>query len=146
MDLGSLKYAPGSVKKKKRIGRGQGSGSGKTAGKGHKGQRSRSGSKIRPWFEGGQMPLQRRLPKHGFTNIFKKQFQIVNLKDLDRVKTAKPITPEVLFDFGVISKKNIPVKILGEGDVKKTLNVSAHAFSATAKEKIEKSGGKVVVL
>ncbi len=146
MDLGSLKYAPGSVKKKKRIGRGQGSGTGKTAGKGHKGQRSRSGSKIRPWFEGGQMPLQRRVPKRGFTNIFKKQFQIVNLKDLERVKKAQAITPEVLFDSGVINKKNIPVKILGEGDLKKAMDVSAHAFSVSAKEKIEKSGGKVVVL
>ena len=146
MDLGSLKYAPGSVKKKKRIGRGQGSGTGKTAGKGHKGQRSRSGSKIRPWFEGGQMPLQRRVPKRGFTNIFKKQFQIVNLKDLDRIKKAQAITPEVLFDSGVINKKNIPVKILGEGDLKKAMDISAHAFSASAKEKIEKSGGKVVVL
>ena len=129
MDLGSLKYAPGSVKKKKRIGRGQG-----------------SGSKIRPWFEGGQMPLQRRVPKRGFTNIFKKQFQIVNLKDLDRIKKAQAITPEVLFDSGVINKKNIPVKILGEGDLKKAMDISAHAFSASAKEKIEKSGGKVVVL
>jgi len=146
MDLGSLKYAPGSVRKKKRIGRGQGSGSGKTAGKGHKGQRSRSGSKIRPWFEGGQMPLQRRVPKRGFTNIFKKKFQIVNLKDLDRVEKAKAISPEVLFDSGVINKKNIPVKILGNGELKKAMDVSAHAFSASAKEKIEKSGGKVVVL
>jgi len=146
MDLGSLKYAPGSVKKKKRIGRGQGSGSGKTAGRGHKGQRSRSGSKIRPWFEGGQMPLQRRVPKRGFTNIFRKQFQIVNLKDLDRVKKAGVISPEVLFDSGVIGNKNIPVKVLGDGELKKAMDVSAHAFSASAKEKIEKSGGKVVVL
>ncbi len=146
MDLGSLKYAPGSVKKKKRIGRGHGSGLGKTAGKGHKGQRSRSGSKIRPWFEGGQMPLQRRVPKRGFTNIFKKKFQIVNLKDLDRVQKAKVITPEVLFDSGVINKKNIPVKVLGVGELKKAIDVSAHGFSASAKEKIEKSGGKVVLL
>ncbi|MCH7679505.1 50S ribosomal protein L15 [candidate division KSB1 bacterium] len=146
MDLGSLKYAPGSVKKKKRIGRGQGSGSGKTAGRGHKGQRSRSGSKIRPWFEGGQMPLQRRVPKRGFTNIFKKKFQIVNLKDLDRVKKAGVISPGVLFDSGVIGNKNIPVKVLGDGELKKAMDVSAHAFSASAKEKIEKSGGKVVVL
>jgi large subunit ribosomal protein L15 len=92
------------------------------------------------------MPLQRRVPKRGFTNIFKKQFQIVNLKDLDRVKKAKAITPEVLFDSGVINKKNIPVKILGEGDLKKAVDISAHAFSVSAKEKIEKSGGKVVVL
>ncbi|MCH8981299.1 50S ribosomal protein L15 [candidate division KSB1 bacterium] len=146
MGLENLKRPGGTKRKRKRIGRGQGSGSGKTAGKGHKGQRSRSGSKIRPWFEGGQMPLQRRVPKRGFTNIFKKQFQIVNLKDLERVKKAQAITPEVLFDSGVINKKNIPVKILGEGDLKKAMDISAHAFSASAKEKIEKSGGKVVVL
>ncbi|MFQ5675012.1 MAG: 50S ribosomal protein L15 [bacterium] len=146
MDLGSLKYAPGSVKKKKRIGRGPGSGSGGTAGRGPKGQRSRSGSKIRPWFEGGQMPLQRRVPKRGFTNIFKKKFQIVNLSDLDRVKRAKEITPDVLYDSGVINKKGIPVKILGVGDLKKPLDVTAHAFSASAKEKIEKAGGKVSLL
>jgi len=146
MDLGSLKYAPGSVRKKKRIGRGQASGTGGTAGKGHKGQRSRAGSKIRPWFEGGQMPLQRRVPKRGFTNIFRKEFQVVNLKDLERMKKAKEVTPETMYASGLISKKNIPVKILGSGDVKSALNVSAHAFSGSAKEKIEKAGGKATVL
>ncbi|MFQ5823426.1 MAG: 50S ribosomal protein L15 [bacterium] len=146
MELGSLKYAPGSNRKKKRIGRGQGSGYGGTAGRGHKGQRSRSGSKRRPWFEGGQMPLQRRLPKRGFTNIFKKEFQIVNLKDLDRLKRVKEVTPEILYDSGLISKKNIPVKILGVGDLNKVIEISAHAFSASAKEKIEKIGGKAIVI
>lgn len=92
------------------------------------------------------MPLQRRVPKRGFTNIFKKKFQIVNLKDLDRVKKAGVISPGVLFDSGVIGNKNIPVKVLGDGELKKAMDVSAHAFSASAKEKIEKSGGKVVVL
>lgn len=146
MDLGSLKYAPGSIRKRKRIGRGQGSGSGGTAGRGHKGQKSRAGAKKRPWFEGGQMPLQRRLPKRGFTNIFKKEFQVVNIKDLDRLKGSKGVTPQVLYESGLISKKNVPVKILGDGDLKKTLDISAHAFSASAKDKIEKAGGKVTVL
>ncbi|MFQ5863637.1 MAG: 50S ribosomal protein L15 [bacterium] len=146
MDLGSLKYAPGSIQKKKRIGRGQGSGHGGTAGRGHKGQRSRSGSKRRHWFEGGQMPLQRRLPKRGFTNIFKKEFQIVNLKDLNRLKKVKQVTPEVLYKSGLIAKKNIPVKILGDGDLSKVIEISAHAFSASAKVKIEKLGGKATVI
>jgi large subunit ribosomal protein L15 len=146
MDLGNLKYAPGSKKKKKRIGRGQGSGFGGTSGRGHKGQRSRSGSKKRPWFEGGQMPLQRRVPKRGFTNIFKKEVQIVNLKDLDRLKKFKHITPETLYDNGLIKKKSVPVKILGDGELNKVIDVTAHAFSASAKEKIEKLGGKAIVL
>ncbi len=146
MDLGSLKYAPGSIKKRKRIGRGPGSGTGKTAGRGHKGQRSRSGSKIRPWFEGGQMPLQRRVPKRGFTNIFKKEFQVVNVKDLQRLEGAKEVTPESLFAAGIISKKSIPVKVLGDGEISAVVDISAHAFSASAKEKIEKAGGKVTVL
>lgn len=146
MDLGSLKYAPGSIRKKKRIGRGQGSGSGKTAGKGHKGQRSRSGSKIRPWFEGGQMPLQRRVPKRGFTNIFKKEFQIINVSDLGRLSVLKDVTPETLYREGLVSKKNVAIKILGDGQVEKAIEISAHAFSATAKEKIEKAGGKATLI
>lgn len=146
MDLGSLKYAPGSVKRRNRIGRGPGSGSGKTAGRGHKGQRSRAGSKKRAWFEGGQMPLQRRLPKRGFTNIFKKEFQILNIKELDRLEELQGVTPAVLFEKGFVSKKNVPVKILGDGELKKAVEISAHAFSASAKEKIEKAGGKVTVL
>jgi len=146
MDLGNLKYAEGSVKKRKRVGRGPGSGHGKTSCRGHKGQKSRAGSKIRPWFEGGQMPLQRRLPKRGFTNIFKKQFQIVNVQDLERIKSKKPVTPEVLFEVGLISKKSVPVKILGNGELKSAFEISAHAFSSSAKEKIEKAGGKVTEL
>ncbi len=146
MNLGSLKFAPGSIKKSKRFGRGQGSGHGGTSGRGHKGQRSRAGSKRRPWFEGGQMPLQRRLPKRGFTNIFKKEYQIVNLTDLNRLKKVKEVSPEVLYESGLISKKNIPVKILGNGDLNKAIDISAHAFSASAKEKIEKIGGKAVVI
>jgi large subunit ribosomal protein L15 len=146
MDLASLKPAPGSVHKKKRIGRGQGSGHGGTAGRGHKGQRSRAGSRRRPWFEGGQMPLQRRLPKRGFTNKFRKEVQIVNLDDLNRLKKVKQVTPEVLYKSGLIGKKNIPVKILGNGDLSKVIEISAHAFSASAKEKIEKIGGKAIVI
>jgi len=146
MDLGSLKYAPGSVRKRKRVGRGPGSGHGKTACRGHKGQRSRSGSKIRPWFEGGQMPLQRRIPKRGFTNIFKKEYQVINLKDLEGLKKIKAVTPEILFEKGLVSNKNQPVKVLGVGEVKSALDVTAHAFSAGAKEKIEKAGGKVIVI
>lgn len=92
------------------------------------------------------MPLQRRLPKRGFTNIFKQEFQIVNLKDLERVKSKKAITPEVMFESGLVGKKGVPVKILGDGEVKNAVEISAHAFSASAKEKIEKAGGKVTVL
>jgi len=146
VDLASLKYAKGSVSKKKRIGRGQGSGTGGTSGRGHKGQLSRSGSKRRPWFEGGQMPLQRRLPKRGFTNIFKKEYQIVNLQDLEKINKAKEVTPEVLFDNGMIRKKDEQVKILGQGELKQAMNISAHAFSESAKEKIEKAGGKVITI
>lgn len=92
------------------------------------------------------MPLQRRLPKRGFTNIFKKEFQVVNLKDLQKIKSTKPITPEFLYESGVISKRSIPVKILGMGELKKAFEISAHAFSTSAKEKIEKAGGKVIQL
>ena len=146
MDLGNLKYAPGSRKKRKRIGRGQGSGHGGTAGRGDKGQRSRSGSKIRAWFEGGQMPLQRRLPKRGFTNIFKKEYQIVNLRDLKRAGKVSAIDPELMYKKGIINKKSIPVKVLGVGEVTKALEISANAFSKSAKEKIESAGGRVTVL
>jgi large subunit ribosomal protein L15 len=145
MDLRSLKPARGAVRKRKRVGRGDASGHGGTSGRGHKGQRSRAGAKTRPWFEGGQMPLQRRLPKRGFTNIFKKEVQIVNLRDLDRVK-ADEITPQTLIEAGVIKKKPVTVKILGQGEVARALTISAHAFSAAAKVKIEKAGGKVTML
>lgn len=145
MNLGSLTPAPGAVKKRKRVGRGQGSGHGGTSCRGHKGQRSRAGSKIRPWFEGGQMPLQRRVPKRGFTNIFKKTFQIVNVKDLARLGNTKDVTPASLYDAGLVSKKNVPVKVLGDGELEKAVNITAHAFTASAKEKIEKAGGKVTL-
>ena len=146
MDLGSLKYAPGSIRKRKRLGRGQGSGTGGTSGRGHNGQRSRSGSKKRAWFEGGQMPLQRRLPKRGFTNIFRKEFQLVNLRDLERIDKATEIGPEVLREAGLVKKRSVSIKILGQGELKKALTISAHAFSESAKDKIEKAGGTVKVL
>ena len=145
MDLSSLKYSEGSKKKRKRVGRGQGSGHGKTACRGTKGQKSRSGSKSRAWFEGGQMPLQRRLPKRGFTNIFRREYQVVNLGDLDRVKGNK-VSPEILLEARLIRKKDVPLKVLGEGEIKKPLEVSAHAFSKSAVEKLEAVGGKAITL
>jgi large subunit ribosomal protein L15 len=145
MDLGNLKHAEGARKKKKRIGRGQGSGWGKTAGRGNKGQKSRSGAKSRPWFEGGQMPLQRRVPKRGFTNLFRKKYQIVNLQDLDKLK-EKTVTPEVLYKARLIRKRSSMFKVLGQGEVKKAMEIQAHAFSKSALEKIEAAGGKATVL
>ena len=145
MDLSNLKYADGSKKTKRRVGRGQGSGRGKTAGRGTKGQKSRSGSKSRAWFEGGQMPLQRRVPKRGFTNIFRKEYQIVNVGDLSRLKLTK-ISPEALLEARMIRKKTVPLKVLGNGDVTKKLEVSAHAFSKSAIEKLEAAGGKAILL
>lgn len=145
MDLGHLKSAKGSKKRSKRVGRGTGSGHGKTACRGNKGQKSRSGAKTRSWFEGGQMPLQRRLPKRGFTNIFKKSYQIVNVGDLDRLDVPS-VSPETLIEARIIRKKHIPVKILGDGELTKKCEVSAHAFSKRAKEKIEAAGGKATVL
>lgn len=149
--LSNLKYREGSRKKRKRIGRGQGSGHGGTATRGHKGQGSRSGVSYRPWFEGGQMPLVRRVPKFGFTNIFKKEFQVVNLSKLDELVNSGKlknsiVTPEVLYQIGAISKKNIPVKILGNGDLKAKLEISAHAFSKSAINKIEAVGGKTKII
>ena len=146
MKLDSLKPSKGSIKNKKRIGRGHGSGLGKTSGRGHKGAGQRSGNKRRPWFEGGQMPLARRLPRRGFTNIFKEEIQIVNISDLNRIEKNSEIDPVVLRENGMIRSSLKPVKILGEGDIDKKLNVTASAFSASAKNKIEKAGGTVTIL
>ena len=146
MDLGSLKKAPGSTKTNKRIGRGQASGTGCTAGRGHKGQRSRSGSKRRAWFEGGQMPIQRRLPKFGFYNHGKILYQIVNVEDLEKVADEAEITAEVLKKSGLVGKSDAPVKILGNGDISKKVNLKVNAVSKTAQEKIEKAGGSVTLL
>ncbi len=146
MDLNTLKKAPGSTKRNKRIGRGQGSGTGTTAGRGSKGQRSRSGSKRRAWFEGGQMPLQRRLPKFGFHHYGKIVYQVVNLSKLNNVDARKEVTPELLTESGLIKNPDRPVKILGDGKLEKKLSVKVHAVSKSARESIEKSGGKVTLL
>ena len=146
MDLGSIKKASGSANTNKRIGRGQGSGNGKTAGRGHKGQRSRSGHKNRSWFEGGQMPIQRRLPKFGFYQHGKVQFQVVNLSSLEKVGDEAEINPEVLQKAGLIKKATHPVKILGDGEVGKKVNIKVNAISKSAREKIEKKGGSVTLL
>ncbi len=143
MDLSTLTPAKKSVKGKKRIGRGNASGWGRTAGRGNKGYKSRSGSKSKLHFEGGQTPLMRRLPKRGFSNYhFKKEFQIVNLNQLADI-TVDSIDFEVLYNHGVINKKMIPVKILGNGEIEKKIEITADAFSQSAIEKIEKAGGTV---
>ena len=143
MKLHELTPAKGSRKARKRIGRGPGSGTGKTAGRGHKGQRSRSGFSRRPGFEGGQMPLVRRVPKRGFTNIFRTEYAVVNVGRLDALDGE--VTPEVLIDAGWIKKGEL-VKILGQGDLGKALTVKAHKFSESARSKIEKAGGSCEVL
>ncbi len=143
MKLHELSPAKGSRRARKRIGRGPGSGTGKTAGRGHKGQRSRSGFSRRRGFEGGQMPLIRRVPKRGFTNIFRKQWAIVNV---DRLADFEgDVTPETLEERGLV-RAGLPVKILGDGEVTKALTVQAHKFSRSAQEKIEKAGGKCEVI
>lgn len=146
MDLSNLKHAEGAKKDRKRIGRGEGSGQGVMAGRGHKGYGSRSGSKKRSWFEGGQMPLQRRLPKFGFTNIHRKYYQVVNIGSLENLAGEKEINQDVLLTNGLIRKKRLPVKILGEGNLTKKVNIKVNAVSKSAKEKIEKVGGSVVLL
>lgn len=138
MKLHEMSPAAGSVHKKKRVGRGPGSGTGKTAGRGHKGQRSRSGHSQRPGFEGGQMPLVRRLPKRGFTNIFRTEYAVVNVAQLAPLKGE--VTPEVLLEKGLV-RRGYPVKVLGDGELKKALKVKAHRFSRAAREKIEAAGG-----
>ncbi len=145
MKLSDLSPIPGSKKKNKRVGRGSGSGHGKTSCRGHKGQKSRSGGGTRIGFEGGQMPLHRRLPKRGFTNIFRKQYGIVNLAALDRLSDSE-VTPEVLIEKGLIKDIKDGIKVLGDGEIKKPLTVKAHAFSSSAKEKIIKAGGKIEVI
>ncbi|MFA6597723.1 MAG: 50S ribosomal protein L15 [Ignavibacteriaceae bacterium] len=145
--LSNLKYAKGSRKNRKRIGRGEGSGHGGTSTKGMNGQHSRSGAKFRAWFEGGQMPLQRRIPKFGFTNIFKKEVQIINVSDLqklaDRISLPKVITVEVLEQYGLLSSKKLPLKVLGNGELKAKLTLEANAVSQSAKAKIEAVGGSI---
>ena len=141
----NLAPAPGSTHYPKRVGRGPGSGHGKTAGRGSKGQKSRTGYRHQRGFEGGQMPLHRRVPKRGFTNIFRIEYQIVNLSDLDRFETGATVNPESLTALR-LTRKNRPIKILGDGEIKKALTVSAHKFSASAKARIEAAGGRCEVL
>ncbi len=147
LGLNNIKPAPGSTHKKKRVGRGPGSGLGKTAGRGHKGQKSRSGYSSRPGFEGGQMPLQRRLPKRGFTNIFKKQWIEIGLAKIEESFNAgDEVTPEILHERGLIKKAKHDLVILGSGNVSKGLKIAAHRFTKTAKDKIEKAGGTATVI
>lgn len=146
MKLHELSPAAGSTKEAKRIGRGHGSGNGKTAGKGHKGQKARSGSGMRAGFEGGQMPLQRRVPKRGFNNIFATKFAIVNVADLDVFEANAVIDTQALQDKGLVKKLYDGVKILGNGDISKAITVKASAFSESAKQKIEAAGGKAEVI
>ena len=146
--LSNLKYAKGSRKNRKRIGRGEGSGHGGTATKGMNGQLSRSGAKKKAWFEGGQMPLQRRIPKYGFTNHSRVEYQVVNLDTLQKIVDEKKLTsevinPELLRKLGLISTLNQPVKILGNGEIKSKLQLEVNGFSKTAKEKIETAGGTI---
>ena len=145
MKLSELKSAPGSRKNRKRVGRGMGSGTGKTSGRGQKGQKSRSGGNPHPWFEGGQMPLYRRLPKRGFTNIFRKEYETVNLAQLAGLEMKNPITPEIMKEKGMIRKIG-SVKILGNGELSGAVTVHAQKFSRSAMDKIEKSGGKAITI
>ena len=146
MRLDELKPTEGSRFETKRVGRGIGSGTGKTSGKGHKGQNARSGGGVRPGFEGGQMPLYRRLPKRGFNNIFAKQYVTINVSDLERFENGTEVTAELLKETGVVSKVMDGIKILGRGELTKKLTVKAAKFTASASEKIEKAGGKAEVI
>ncbi|HIR40667.1 MAG TPA: 50S ribosomal protein L15 [Candidatus Egerieicola pullicola] len=147
MKLHELTPAEGSTKVAKRIGRGHGSGNGKTAGKGHKGQKARSGGSIRPGFEGGQMPLQRRVPKRGFNNIFAAKAAIVNLGDIDaRFEAGAVVDAQALMDCGLVKDCKNGVKVLGNGEMTKSLTIQAKSFSKTAQNKIEGAGGKAEVI
>lgn len=145
MKLGKISPPKGAIRRKKRLGCGIGSGKGKTSGKGHKGQRARSGSKIRAWFEGGQMPLQQRLPKVGFNSPFKVVYETVNLEEISRLEIVD-VTPETLKEAGLIRSLKRPVKLLGRGDISKALRVKIHAFSASVSEKIIRAGGSIEVI
>jgi large subunit ribosomal protein L15 len=147
MELHDLHPAPGAKRQRKRVGRGPGSGNGKTAGRGHKGQKSRSGYSRRYGFEGGQMPLVRRIPKRGFTNIFRVEFQVVNFRDLERVfSEGDTVSPESLIEKGLVRGGKRPVKVLADGDLSKKLIVQAHKFSGSARAGIEKAGGSCEVV
>lgn len=147
MKLHTMHPAEGATKTRKRVGRGVGSGLGKTSGKGHKGQNARSGGGVKPWFEGGQLPLYRRLPKRGFSNAkFKTEYAVINLSDLNKFENDAVITPELLKEMGLVKKQLDGIKVLGNGKLEKKLTVKAHKFSAVAKEQIEALGGKAEVI
>ncbi len=146
MKLHELQLAEGSRKERKRVGRGMASGHGKTSGRGHKGQKARSGGGVRLGFEGGQMPLFQRLPKRGFTNINRKEYAIVNLETLNRFEDGTEVTPELLIETGIVRNEKSGIKILGNGELKKKLTVRAHKFSASAKKAIEDAGGQTEVI
>jgi len=147
MKLNTMHPNDGATTTKKRVGRGIGSGLGKTSGKGHKGQNARSGGGVRPGFEGGQLPLFRRLPKRGFSNArFKVEYATINLSDLNRFEDGAVVTPELLKEMGLVKNQLDGIKVLGNGTLEKKLTVKAHSFSASAKEKIESLGGKIEVM
>ncbi len=146
MNLKSLSPNKGSVSKRKRVGRGHGSGLGKTAGRGHKGAGQRSGNKKRAWFEGGQMPLARRLPRRGFTNIFREKYQIVNVGDLNDLKNNEVVDSLFLKQEGYVRSSLKPIKILGNGKIDKKIKITASSFSESARNKIEKAGGEAIIL
>lgn len=146
ISLNTLKPPKGANRKNKRVGRGIGGGHGKTATRGYKGQKSRSGTSIRPGFEGGQMPLHRRLPKRGFNNIFRKEYTVVNLETLASFKAGAKINPDVLKEKGIVKKSRDGIKILGVGELKHALHITAHKFSKSAIEKIQKAGGVIEVI
>ncbi len=146
MKMHELSPAFGSTKEAKRIGRGHGSGNGKTAGKGHKGQKARSGHGMRPGFEGGQMPLQRRVPKRGFNNIFAEEWAAINLSALEVFEDGATVDAAALADKGIVKKASLPIKVLGNGKLTKKLTVRLNAFSASAAEKINSVGGKAEVI
>ena len=147
MKLHTLAPNEGATKERKRLGRGVGSGTGKTSGKGHKGQNARSGGGVRPGFEGGQLPLFRRLPKRGFSNApFKVRYATINLSDLNRFEDGALVTPEILKEIGLVKNQLDGIKVLGNGTLEKKVNVKAHKFSSDAKEQIEKMGGKAEVI
>ena len=147
MKLNELKTNPGSTHRRKIVGRGPGSGLGKTSGRGEKGQKARSGASIKPWFEGGQNPLYKRIPRRGFNNArFTIRYAVVNVSDLNRFEDGTVVTPELLKETGIVKKQLSGIKVLGNGVLEKKLTVKAHKFSMTAKEKIEAAGGKVEVI
>ncbi|RPI25923.1 MAG: 50S ribosomal protein L15 [Acidobacteria bacterium] len=146
MELHNLRPEKGANKKSKRVGRGPGSGHGKTATRGEKGQKSRSGFSQKPGFEGGQMPLHRRIPKRGFTNKFAREYSVLNVKDLNRFEDGTEVTPDLLTQLGLIRKGKDGVRILGEGELTRKLTVRAHHFSGSARQKIEQAGGSVEVV